>query len=185
MRAIFGILGGLAFLSLMVVYLFRGFGPDETGALFRDTAPLPTNYFSTPESAVRRINVLLAEQDWRQLTQYYDLDESDISRKQLLDGGFFLSQQADLTDPRNYLHPFPPGASFYASRRLGDSDHFEVDVLWLMDTPWVKGQQYLTTFHLKRFPEGYRLLPDRVVTQPLQKVKPEEEDPPAIEGEPN
>ncbi|TNE42577.1 MAG: hypothetical protein EP347_00780 [Alphaproteobacteria bacterium] len=172
MRAIFGILGSLAFAFLMVIYLFRGFGPDETGALFRDADRLPTRYFSTPESAVRRINTILATLDWRELAQYYELEGSDISKKQLLDGSFFLNDPDRLSDPRNFLHPFPPGARFYGSRQLDGSDIFEVDVLWEMDAPWAKGQKHLTTFHLTRSPEGYRLLPDRVVTQPLQKSDP-------------
>jgi len=171
MKAIFGILGSLAFSALMIVYLFRGFGPNETGALFRDTAPLPVSYFSTPEQAVRRINELLEAQDWRQLAQFYDLEGSSVSRQQLLDGSFFISDANDLSDLRNYLHPFPPGASFYASRRLEDTDIFEMDVLWTMDAPWAKAQKHLTTLHLKRYPEGYRLLPERVVTQP-QQTKP-------------
>ncbi|TNE58280.1 MAG: hypothetical protein EP340_05850 [Alphaproteobacteria bacterium] len=171
MRAIFGILGSLAFAFLMVIYLFRGFGPDETGALFREATTLPTHFFTTPETAVRRINTILAANDWRQLSQYYELDGTDISKTELETGQFFIGDAQRLSDPRNYLHPFPPGAQFYGVRQLEGSDIFEVDVLWEMDVPWAKKQKHVTRFHMKRFPEGYRLLPDRVITQALQPTE--------------
>lgn len=170
MKPIFGILAAVLFGSLLIVYLFRGFGSDETGALFRSSeTPVPVSYFKSPETSVRRINILLENKDWKILTQFYDLAESGVSKTQLLDGSFFFNASSTAVngDLRNYLHPFPPGAKFLDVRARDEDDLFEVDVVWKMDLPWARDQEHVTTFVLRRFPEGYRLRPARVITQPI------------------
>jgi hypothetical protein len=190
MKPLLGIFSAILVGSLIMLYLFRGFGPGETGALFRSNElPIPVSYFKTPATAVTKVDAILATQDWPTLTQYYELEGSGVDIARLVDGSFFFSGTGEgaQEDLRNYLHPFPPGARLYEARPLGVDDRFEVDVVWKMDLPWAKDQEHLTTFVLRRYPEGYRILTDRTLTRPLEALVPNEPEPepkPEPESEP-
>ena len=92
MKPLLGIFSAILVGTLIMLYLFRGFGPGETGALFRSKElPIPVSYFKTPATAVTKINAILAAQDWVTLAQYYELDRSGVNIARLADGSFFFS----------------------------------------------------------------------------------------------
>lgn len=162
MRSLMIVLSITLFGTLLVIYLFRGFGADNPGAVYRtQVIPAPQAYFKTPETAVRRINRLMDEKDWPQLAQFYDLSGSDIDVSDLQNGLFFYDATpgGHASGIDRYLHPFAPGASLLAVRMSAIADVFEVDVELEIDQGDGPAQSLIQTFYLVRNPEGYRLLP--------------------------
>jgi hypothetical protein len=150
--------------TLLVVYLFRGFGPNGEGLLYREPQrPVAQAYFKTPESAVKRINRLLSDSDWEQLAKFYDLEGSRIDRRELLDGSFFYDENrgGHGSGVDRYLHPFWPGSGLLEIRPSDVDDVFEVDVELKIDQGAGSEQSMIRTVYLRRYPEGYRLLPSR------------------------
>ncbi len=162
MRSLMIVLSIALFGTLLVVYLFRGFGEDDTGAVYRtQIVPVPQAYFKTPETAVRRINRLMDEKDWPRLAQFYDLSGSGVDVSDLQNGLFFYDETrgGHASGVDRYLHPFAPGASLLEVRTSESTDVFEIDVELEIDQGDGAAQSLIQTFYLMRNPEGYRVLP--------------------------
>ena len=151
--------------TLLGVWLLRGFDPEGEGALFTEyRGDLPKSYFATPERAVRKITDLLDKEDWSELTQHYDHENSGIKLDRFLSGDFFMEKAASSVghasgiDP--YRHPFAPGFRFQQTAKTTFEDVFEVTVvLEIEQGDGAPSQRTLRHFYLKRYPEGYRVLP--------------------------
>ena len=170
MKPLIVLLSITLFAVLVVIYLFRGFGPDGQGALFYAYRnPIPSSYFKTPEEAVKRINIHLENGEWRKLAQYYDLTVEGVEKRSLLDGTFFLiatnSFGSNLSS--SPVRPFPIGANFYSAHETALDDIFEVTVKLNVEGSAGATQSGEFVFYLKRFPEGYRIVaePPNIKTQ--------------------
>ena len=162
MKPLMTVLSIALFGTLLVVYLFRGFGADNPGVVYRSyVAPVPQAYFKTPETAVRRINRLMDEKDWPRLAQFYDLSGSGVDVSDLQNGSFFYDETrgGHASGIDRYAHPFAPGASLLAVRASEIADVFEIDVELEIDQGDGSAQSLIQTFYLVRDPEGYRVLP--------------------------
>ncbi len=148
--------------TIFGVYLLRGFGPDQQGALFRPyKAQVAESYFRSPEAAVNTISALLQDEDWVTLAKYYDLSGSNFDVDQLSDGSFFLSSPSDSDNvPTNSAQrPFTPGLHFLQSKQTHIEDIFEVTVSDKnSEHVEATSERPLQTFFLHRYPEGYQLL---------------------------
>lgn len=71
--------------------------------------------FADPQSAVERINELLAAEDWATLAAYYDLSGSDLTEDEIGRWEWFDHGGRPVADPHGRSgprHPFPKGARY-------------------------------------------------------------------------
>lgn len=154
--AIFGTIFG--------VYLIRGFGPEGEGALFSEQRiRLAESYFRTPEAAVKVIDRLVLDNEWIKLGQYYDLESLGITEDVMTDGSFFGFETLENGSSEGTLAtsphiPFKPGYRFLQVRKLDAADIYKVTVVLDPSPGDDHEERDLASFHLKRFPEGYRLV---------------------------
>jgi hypothetical protein len=149
------ILGLVLVTTIVGIYLFRGFDPDEGGAFFRPYEPTPvTRYFKTPQTACKTIVRLVEEEDWAALAQFYDLEGSQLPLRALRSGEFFKGTEPAFEQRR----PFDPRYSFKEVIRTEYEDVYEVVVTKSASRQQTSDLQF---FYLKRYAEGYRLLPKK------------------------
>ena len=124
-------------------------------------------YFKSPEEAVQIISRLLEKDDWKTLSLYYDLSGTDIDRKDLESGQFFVRFEDELREISHpggfdrYKHPFAPGSKYSGHEKL-DTDRIKVRVSIEIDQGGGMVQRGIKTFLMQEFLNGYRVLPDIV-----------------------
>lgn len=110
----------------------------------------PLSYFKTPESAVTTLSVLMVEENWQKLSEFYEQGQSAPDYRTLLDGSHFRTQSMD----RIQVRPFAPEYTWLETRTSDDEDIYEI----IIGTNGVEGPTALAVLFLKRYPEGYRIL---------------------------
>lgn len=116
--------------------------------------------FPDPESAVERVNALLAAEDWETLAEYYDLAGSELTREDVARWEWFEAGGRPVADPRGRTgphHPFPRGAT-YREREVDDSGVCRVTVELPPGLADPHGGPAVRTFALVRHDAGWRLL---------------------------
>lgn len=169
------ILGSLAFaLVLGVLSLLPGYGPAERD--YQDESANvvgPLSYFKTPQSAVLMISQLLDEGNWNKLSQFYEQGQGAPVYGSLLDGTYYRVQSVD----RSQIRPFPPEFVWHETRHSEIEDVYIVIVgRELMPETSKEGtseEKNLKVLYLKRYPRGYRILPEpRETPDPLERNTP-------------
>ena len=150
------------FTSLWSVFLSLAIFPcvASVACAAPDSTPL---YFASPEKSVTRTTELLRARNWVELTRYYDLAGSGISRSTLEDGTFFLR-----TDPPENAHPgglwkfrepFAPGYAFISAEPSKSPGVVDVTVGIAIDEGGGLVQRGRMTYQFRKTIAGYQLLP--------------------------
>ena len=120
-------------------------------------------YFTSPESAVEKVTVMLKNKDWPQLTKYYDLGDSTIEKSTLISGQFFYTdERPESAHPAgfwHYKHPFPPGFKYLSSRNLTEQSIIEVTVNVEIDQGGGMIQRGEKNFLMSQSVKGLQILP--------------------------
>ncbi len=120
-------------------------------------------YFEIPEKAIPEIRKLIQESDWRTLSRYYDLKDSDISREELLSGEFFIRKEKPvLAHPAGfwkYKHPFPPAYNFHCGA-LVEENIYRIEMSVEIDQGGGNNQIGLLNFFMIKSENGFQILPD-------------------------
>ncbi len=124
-------------------------------------------YFSSPAKAIQTITELLKNENFKILSKYYDLSNSNIDLAELESGDFFIQKQRpEIAHPSGfwrYKHPFAPGYIFKSSRVAGKKTVYVVEVSISidqgLDSP---AQQGLSYFYMLKSNKGWKILPDEV-----------------------
>jgi hypothetical protein len=114
-----------------------------------------TAYFAAPEGAVAEINRLLSAHAWTQLARYYDFTGSALAPAQVTTGAYFAGGQ-ELAPEARKPRLFPAGWRFLYSETTSNEGIVRVTV-----APPDVGEA-TQSFLMRRFPEGYRIIPDDV-----------------------
>jgi hypothetical protein len=148
--------------AILWIFLCPGYfciAADETERAKEVTA----RYFSSPREAVSRINELLRDQDWKTLSDYYDLSGSSVDRRELESGRFFIrTERPEKADPAGfwrYRHPFPPGFVFHHEQSTDDPNLIVVVVGIEINQGGGMRQRAFSEFKIKKSPNGYQILP--------------------------
>ncbi len=147
--------GIITLVALITLSFLPGFGPDQRGYEDESLNTIgPLSYFKTPQSAVLTTSRLLTEGDWKKLSQFYDQRDSVVDYGTLLDGSYFRTESED----RSMIRPFAPEYRYLKTLATGFEDVYEVVVQGTAanGAPGLPG-----VFYLKRYPEGYRILPNQ------------------------
>lgn len=147
--------GIVTLIALITLSFLPGFGPDQLGYEDESLNTIgPLSYFKTPQSAVLTTSRLLTEGDWKKLSQFYDQQDSAVDYETLLDGSYFRIESED----RSMIRPFAPEYRHLKTLATEFEDVYEVVVQGAAanSAPNLPG-----VFYLKRYPEGYRILPNR------------------------
>lgn len=118
------------------------------------------SYFKTPQAAVISIEEMVEKKDWGRLSQFYDLTRSELDRATLESGAFFES----IPSGQTHAPPFAPGYHFSEILGTEFSDVYEVVVTRQTleaGSGSAIARSDLQFFYLKRYPEGYQILPAR------------------------
>jgi hypothetical protein len=155
-----GHLGALIWLliaSVLFGVLYASSAPRGT-ALREMRAAGPdgvTAFFAAPEAAVGEINRFLEAHAWTQLARYYDFTGSAVLPAQVTTGAYFAGGQPLAPEARK-PRPFPAGWRFLYSDATSSEGIVRVTV-----APPSVGEA-TQSFLMRRFPEGYRIVPDDV-----------------------
>lgn len=147
--------GIITLVALTTLSFLPGFGPDQLGYEDESLNTIgPLSYFKTPQSAVLTTSRLLTKGDWKKLSQFYDQQDSVVDYGTLLDGSYFRIESED----RSMIRPFAPECRHLKTLATEFEDVYEVVVQEAAanGAPCLPG-----AFYLKRYPEGYRILPNR------------------------
>ncbi len=145
----------ITLVALTTLSFLPGFGPDQLGYEDESLNTIgPLSYFKTPQSAVLTTSRLLTEGDWKKLSRFYDQQDSAVDFGTLLDGSYFRIESED----RSMIRPFAPEYGYLKTLATEFEDVYEVVVQEAAanGAPGLSG-----AFYLKRYPEGYRILPNR------------------------
>lgn len=115
-----------------------------------------TAFFLSPEAAVTRINYMLDTHEWTKLARYYDFSQSAVVPDQTVSGAYFAGGLAVPPEgPRT--RPFTPGWHYLYTEPAGSEGIVRV----VVGPPAEQAAQHqpAQSFLMKRFPEGYRILP--------------------------
>lgn len=148
---------------------FDAIAHDESGA--RERRPrqhqraADAGFFESPQRAVEAISKMLKEEDWASLARHYDLGGSDIDRKTLLSGEFFVrTERPEAAHPGGfwrYKHPFAPGFEYSFTTPADETGIVTVRVSIRIDQgagqPVQVGWQ---EFRMRRSEKGFQILPD-------------------------
>ena len=124
-------------------------------------------YFTSPKEAVPVITQLLKQEDFKTLTKYYDLTNSDISPADLESGDFFIEKKRPvITHPAGfwrYKHPFPPGFK-YSGMWPGIRERvYVISVKISLDQGTESPSQVgFSFFYMIESARGWQILPDHV-----------------------
>lgn len=126
-------------------------------------------YFTSPESAVEQITVMLENKDWSELSRCYDLTDSPIDRATLISGEFFYTdERPDVAHPAgfwHYKHPFPPAFKYGSSRNLEEPGVIEVTVEVEIEQGGGMIQRGMQTFLMRKTDKGYQVMPHKAPVQ--------------------
>ncbi len=126
-------------------------------------------YFEDPQQAVDSIRTMLSANAWAELSRYYDLTGTDIKRKSLISGDFFVREKRpEVSHPAGfwrYKQPFSPQFSYLAQHPLAD-DIVEVTVHIEIDEGGGMVQRGMDSFQLRKSTNGYQLLPKKIQVPP-------------------
>jgi hypothetical protein len=128
-------------------------------------AEMQQGYFSSPEESVKVISMLLISEDWTTLSSYYYLADSNRDLlDSLLSGDYFIRKDMPETAHPGgfwkYRHPFPPGFTYFSHEQLTE-DRIKVNLVINIDQGDGMVQTGKASFLLKKFPEGYKILPEQ------------------------
>lgn len=138
-------------LGVTVLSFLPGYGP--TGPDYHDESIGvigPLSYFKTPESAVMSLSLLMVEENWQKLSEFYEQGHEAPDYQTLLDGSHFQTQSPD----RTRVRPFAPEYSWLETRATDQEDIYEI----IVGTNGADGPTALAVLFLKRYPKGYRIL---------------------------
>ena len=124
-------------------------------------------FFSSPSEAVEIITSLLKKEDFKNLSYFYDLSGSEIKKAQLESGEFFIRRDPPETGhPAGFWrnkHPFAPGFSFNSARETSKENIYVIEVSITIDQGLDSPPQTgLSHFYMKKYVDGWKLLPDIV-----------------------
>lgn len=128
-------------------------------------------FFGSPRQAVDAISKMLIAKDWATLARYYDLDGSDIDRKTLISGEFFVrTKRPRLSHPAvswRTKHPFSPGFE-YSSDSGADEDgivtvRLSISIDQGSGSPAQEGRD---AFEMRQSERGLQILPNTVSWAP-------------------
>ncbi|MCP3924148.1 MAG: hypothetical protein GY714_16330 [Desulfobacterales bacterium] len=125
------------------------------------------HFFYLPSEAIEIITELLKKEDYKSLAKYYDLSDSEIKISQLESGVFFIrSKPPEICHPAGfwrYKHPFAPGFKFSSSRETSRENIYIIEVSISIDQGSDSPEQEsLSYFYMKKYDEGWKLLPDQL-----------------------
>lgn len=149
------VVGLAALLALTVLSFLPGFLPDQRSYEDESFGTVGSiSYFKTPQTAVSTISKLLEERDWKKLSQFYDQKDKSTDYQTLLEGSYFRID----SENQALVRPFPSEYQYLEIIGTEFEDVYEV-VVGKMTEDNERGA--LQFFYLKRYPEGYRILPNR------------------------
>jgi hypothetical protein len=158
-RSLFGTAVWLILGVVLFAWLYSISGPPKDVALQMAAAGPngATSYFASPETAVREINAMLGAHEWRRLALYYDLSDSDVTERDLLNGTYFAG-----TTPggggKAMPHPFPAGYVFVSS--LPTELNLMRRIIVAKSLNGTADPSAQTSFFMRRSPDGYRIIPE-------------------------
>lgn len=119
-------------------------------------------YFSTPQESVELTSKLLIEEDWKKLSNYYFLENSDKETiASLKNGSYFIrDKRPEIFHPAvawKYKNPFPPNFKYLSHFEL-EKDSVKVNVSLKIDQGNDMIQQGISSFYLRKSIKGYQLL---------------------------
>lgn len=142
-------------LTVFAVYQFVGFGPGREGAWLRPyDGAIPKSYFKTPQTATETTGALVAAQNWERLAQFYDIPNTSAEAAGLKSGDYFRTRSPGERQAR----PFDAG---YVFREILGTEYEDVFEIVVVRRGTENALDQMQFFYLKRYPEGYRILPGR------------------------
>ena len=119
-------------------------------------------YLSTPQESVELTSMLLIEEDWEKLSNYYFLENSDKETiVSLKNGSYFIrDKRPEVYHPAldwKYKKPFPPNFKYLSHIEIG-KDSIKVNVSLEIDQGNDMMQQGISSFYLIRSENGYQFL---------------------------
>ena len=120
-------------------------------------------YFLSVQEAVSRIGNLLRDNEWKTLSEYYDLTGSPLERATLQSGVFFMRTEAPAApDPAGlwrYRHPFAPGFIYFSDQPSSEPNVLTVVVVREIDQGGGPKQRVLGEFKMRKSARGFQILP--------------------------
>jgi hypothetical protein len=121
------------------------------------------SYFTSPEQAVEIARKLLLDEDYRTLTDYYDLSGSDIDHQELASGDFFVrKERPEVAHPGGfwrYKHPFSPGFELSNVQPTHRAGIYRVTMTITIDQgDDVPPQEGISHFQMIESPRGWQIL---------------------------
>jgi hypothetical protein len=134
-------------------------------------------FFDSPRQAVDAIRKMLMEEDWASLAGYYDLDGSDVDRKTLISGEFFVrTERPRVSHPAGfwrYKHPFAPGFEYSFDSLTDQAGIVAVRVSISIDQgSGSPTQQGWHEFQMRRSERGFQILPEARAQVPAPDLAP-------------
>ena len=128
-----------------------------------DTNTMNPLYFESPEKAVNEIRKLVVASDWKTLSRYYDLTDSDTKLEELLSSDFFIREERpQVVHPGGfwrYKHPFAPAFKFNYASELEKSGIYEVTLGIEINQGDGMIQKGIQTFRMRKSEKGFQVLP--------------------------
>ena len=129
------------------------------------TAQLQNLFFPSPEKSVEIITQLLKSENWSTLSSYYYIiDGNQELIDSLMSGEYFIRREMpEVAHPGGfwkYRHPFPPGFT-YSSHEIIKENFIKVILIIEIDQGEGLTQVGKASFLLKKFHEGYKILPEQ------------------------
>lgn len=152
-------------LTVVAALIFIGslYGCSAGTGQIPETKGTEARYFSSPQEAVILATELLRKEDWKTLSRYYDLSGSQIDRRELESGRFFVgTERPEGAHPGGfwrYRHPFPPGFMFDRVNATAGSSVIVVVVSIEIDQGGGVKQRGVSEFKMRKSQKGYQILP--------------------------
>jgi hypothetical protein len=132
-----------------------------------------TYYFSSPSEAIPIISELLEKKNFKILSRYYDLSNSEIRLSELESGDFFQKKdRPEIAHPAEfwrYKHPFAPGFKFKSVQATAKNAIYIVEVSISIDQGSDSPRQIgLSYFYMINSDKGWKILPDPVVEHDIR-----------------
>ncbi len=133
--------------------------------------------FSSPAEAIQIITELLEKEDFKILSKYYDLSNSEIKLSELESGDFFIRKKSpEFSHPAGswcYKHPFAPGFTFNRLEATAKDSVYVIEMSISIDqgsgSPTQIGLSY---FYMVKSDKGWKILPDQVTEDERQVEMP-------------
>jgi len=122
------------------------------------------SFFKSPRQAVEAIRKMLDDKSWASLANYYELSGSDIDRKSLISGEFFIrTERPEAAHPGGfwrYKHPFATSFKYANNSPADHTGVVNVRVSIRIDqgagSPAQEGWQ---EFKMRQSEQGFQILP--------------------------